>query len=109
MCISIDTFKMEYEYNIKQIYGQEGNGTKLNSYSCRSIQGMASGGSASSFVGCPFKSMSTDINGLQSILQEHSNAEACCDIKEVVGHVKKGQWNLACSQFSDIAHIPFSP
>lgn len=90
--VGIENFDKKYSYNIRHNYGTEGKRANYTPYSCnRIISGIPPG--PGECHGCPFKHCD------RTQLQEKLKAEGVKDgdLKEVMGFVEKGHYQLACT------------
>lgn len=90
--VGVENFDKKYSYNIRHNYGTEGKRANYTPYSCnRIISGIPPG--PGECHGCPFKHCD------RTQLQEKLKAEGIkdSDLKEVMGFVEKGHYQLACT------------
>ena len=60
--VGIDGFEKQYAYGIRYLYGKEGSNKDYTPYSCMGILMRAPAPSGDQTHGCPFKTLSQDIN-----------------------------------------------
>lgn len=89
-----DKFERDYKYNIRHLYGREGQKKSLSCFSCDKIINDNPPGPSEKH-GCPFKHF--DETHLKGMLNKHEIKSV--DIESIITHVNNKDYKLACSHY----------
>lgn len=102
--IANDKFERDYKYNIRHLYGKEGNKKGLSCFSCDKI--IKSPPGPSEKHGCPFQNF--DEAHLRPMLAKHGLKDV--DIDSVMIHKNNKDYTMACTHYFEYrkGHKPTS-
>jgi DNA primase large subunit len=98
--MSAEKFKKEYSYNIRHMYGKEGNRKNYTPYSCAKII-LGAPPNKGDHHGCPYRHY--DDEHLSSLLNK-MQIGSVGDRSEIMNLKKNKHYNLACQKHFEVMH-----
>lgn len=96
-----EAFQKEYAYNIRHVYGKEGQKKSKSAYNCQGIINSQAPSNSGDHHGCPYKNY--DADKLSKILQSMKIGTPN-DRSAIVNLQKSKHYNLACLEHFKVMH-----
>lgn len=108
--VGIEGFEKQYAYNIRYNYGKEGSNKDFSPYSCMGILMKAPAPSGDQTHGCPFKTLSLDVNKtlIHSMINSSKKFRGSNISKDdlITGLIEKGKKHpqISCTDLFNLIH-----